>query len=93
MDVKQNSALNHWHGIWPGTRSLLGLYIRRVWISAKEFKFQGGQVIHSNSGTKVIISRYRVSHVTLRHFSSHPAAHSYIVHHRKRVNTMPTLTL
>ena len=36
------SAVNHWWGIWPGTCSLLGLYTRRLWLSAEEFKFQGG---------------------------------------------------
>jgi len=36
--LKQMSAVNQWRGIWPGARSLLGLYTRRVWISAEEFK-------------------------------------------------------
>jgi len=29
MDVRQMSAVNQWWWIWPGRRSLLGLYTRR----------------------------------------------------------------
>jgi len=42
MDERQLLAVNHRRGIWPGTCCLQGLYTKCIWISAEEFKFQGG---------------------------------------------------